>query len=122
MIPPTAQPKDARLAQIESRLGRPRLFAELQALLGRAFGARFRGLVLYGSQARGDCTPESDVDIAVLLEGPIRVHDDLRAILDAIYPVILEGIELSALPVDAAVFESGGYPVYDAARAEGIRL
>lgn len=35
------------------------------------YGSRLKGLILFGSQARGDAGPDSDVDIAVILEGPI---------------------------------------------------
>ena len=33
------------------------------------FGDRLRGIRLYGSTARGDWTPESDIDVLVLLDG-----------------------------------------------------
>ena len=35
--------------------------------LGRALGSNLEQMVLYGSQARGDETPESDVDVLVVL-------------------------------------------------------
>ena len=36
--------------------------------LQKLYGPRLRGLVLYGSYARGDATPESDIDVAVILD------------------------------------------------------
>ena len=36
------------------------------------FGRQLLSVVLYGSVARGDDTPESDVDIAVFLNSPMR--------------------------------------------------
>jgi uncharacterized protein len=34
----------------------------------RRYGARLRGLYLFGSRARGDHKPDSDVDVAVILD------------------------------------------------------
>jgi predicted nucleotidyltransferase len=47
--------------------------ADLDALLGRELGARAPGLVaayLFGSSARGDSRPDSDIDVALLYERP----------------------------------------------------
>ena len=41
------------------------LLKEIKVRLSAAYGERLRGVVLYGSQARGDARPDSDVDILV---------------------------------------------------------
>jgi predicted nucleotidyltransferase len=49
----------------------PRLQAvlgETEAALRGIYGDRFRGLVLFGSQARGRAVPGSDIDLVLLLE------------------------------------------------------
>ena len=55
----------------------------LQAL----YGARFAGLVLYGSIARGDYDAESDIDLLVLLHGEVRSISEIEPIDEALAPV-----------------------------------
>jgi predicted nucleotidyltransferase len=43
--------------------------------------------VLYGSEARGTAHPDSDVDLLVLLRGPVSLGKDLKTIIDALYPL-----------------------------------
>jgi predicted nucleotidyltransferase len=45
------------------------LQAYVHALHAR-YGARLRDVVLFGSRARGDVHPDSDVDVLVILESP----------------------------------------------------
>jgi predicted nucleotidyltransferase len=60
-----------------------------------------RSAVLFGSRARGRFRPDSDADIAVLLEGPRRPFLATKLELaDLAYDVLLEtGIHIQALPL-----------------------
>jgi predicted nucleotidyltransferase len=62
---------------------------------------RTRGAILYGSRARGDHDPDSDVDLLVLLEGERqRFVPTKLAMTDLAYEILLEtGLYISALPV-----------------------
>ena len=44
---------------------------DLVKALRTTFGTRITAIVLYGSMARGDQTPESDIDIALFLRDPM---------------------------------------------------
>ncbi|MEA3401232.1 MAG: nucleotidyltransferase domain-containing protein [Armatimonadota bacterium] len=41
---------------------------QLRAELEELYGERLKGLYLFGSRARGDAEPDSDVDVAVVLD------------------------------------------------------
>jgi predicted nucleotidyltransferase len=47
------------------------LLAEYRKLLEKRFGSRLLKLRLFGSRARGDNEPDSDVDVAVVIQGLI---------------------------------------------------
>lgn len=54
------------------------LLAELRSELGDLYGDRLVKLVLYGSQVRGEVHGESDVDVLVVLDGPIEPGEEIR--------------------------------------------
>lgn len=60
-----------------------------------------KALIVFGSRARGDHRPDSDADVAVLLEGPHqRFLDTKLKMSDAAFDVLLDtGINISPLPI-----------------------
>lgn len=102
-------------------MNRDELLREVRSALEGAFGARLRGVVLYGSEARGTAGPDSDIDLLVLLDGPVDLGKDIETSIKALYPLSMR-LErcISAKPVDAAEYESVECPLYRAAHREGI--
>ena len=45
-----------------------RVLEELKERLSAAYGERLHAVVLFGSEARGDARPDSDIDVLVVLE------------------------------------------------------
>ena len=71
-------------------------------------GERLIGITLFGSKARGDDTPESDIDLAVRVEGATTALED--AVLDIAYDInVACGIYISPRVIDGAVFR---HPVW----------
>jgi predicted nucleotidyltransferase len=99
------------------------LLARIKSRLQAVYGDRLRGVVLYGSEARGEATPDSDVDIMVLLAGPVVLGRELYKIIEALYPLQLEmNRVLEAFPVDEADYLRGEYAWYRNAQKEGIQV
>ena len=108
-----------------------RLPADLVALLGRLdrelrdlYGERrYKGLVIYGSYARGEADEGSDVDLLALLEGEVDPVRELIRLEDVKWPLALEsGYTLSVLTVSVEAYHSSEEPFLWSARSEGIQV
>jgi predicted nucleotidyltransferase len=92
-------------------------------MLQAHYGPRFRGLVLYGSMARGQTDEASDIDLLVLLEEPFDLFEELRRIVELLYPIQLESERLiSAKPASVEAYEAGSVSLYRNARREGVAV
>jgi predicted nucleotidyltransferase len=92
-----------------------------KTILENNYKAQFNGLVLYGSMARNQANLASDIDLLVLLNQPFDYFQELRTIIDLLYPVQLESEQLiSAKPASSKEFEYGVIQLYRNAKREGI--
>ena len=90
-------------------------------ILSDYYGDKFQGLILYGSMARGQTDNFSDIDLLVLLNPPFDYFQELRKIVEILYPVQLESENLiSAKPAAKEEFDSGKILLYRLAKREGL--
>ncbi len=85
-------------------IGDPVVSAALHQLdrkLREQFGSRYVRVILFGSRARGDYQPDSDVDVAVILRGVIADRWKIKQlIIEDTYPVLLEtGLYVQSWPI-----------------------
>ncbi len=101
---------------------------DLRELLGRLdrgiaelYGERYRGLVLFGSYARGEADEGSDVDLLVLLEGEVNGWREYLRVEPITWPMSLEsGYVLSLMPVNVEDYRNAWKPFLMNARKEGV--
>jgi uncharacterized protein len=96
---------------------------ELRRHLEALYGPRLVKMVLYGSQARGDAEPGSDIDVLVVLEGPVSPGEEIARTSDIIASLSLRhGMVLSRAFVSSDRFEREQSPLLINVRREGVAV
>ena len=99
------------------------IMEQCKQVLEEHYGSRFAGLILYGSMARNQTDASSDMDLLVLLNEPFDYFQELRTIVDLLYPLQMESERLiSAKPASVDEFEAGGLQLYRNAKREGVSV
>lgn len=78
--------------------------------------------MLYGSLVRGESTPESDIDLLVLLDDFSGPSEAIRELVEVLHPICLRfDVLISAVPVKQREFDSKTYnPFFRNVRREGV--
>lgn len=99
------------------------VLGDLDGGLQKLYGRRYRGLVLYGSHARGEANEGSDVDLLLLLDGAVEVGREIRRSSELVAFLSLEaGLVLSLVPVSIENYRGSSDPYLIKARREGAVL
>jgi predicted nucleotidyltransferase len=97
------------------------LLAELRRRLEALYGPRLVRLMLFGSQARGDAEQGSDIDVLVVLEGPVRPGEEIARTGEITAGISLENdIVISCTFISADRFEHEESPLMINVRREGV--
>ncbi len=84
------------------------------------YGDRLRQVILFGSWARGDAHPESDIDLLVVLDRVDSPWEELRRMDEALWKVSFQhDVVISEVPVSEEDVRRGSRPMLRRAVAEG---
>lgn len=100
------------------------ILSELRGLLEACYGERLKRLVLFGSQARGDAEPGSDIDVLVVLAGPVDTVEEWKRTGDMLYDLMCahDYILISCLFMDEERFTTRNGPLLRNIRREGVSV
>ncbi|MFW6163550.1 MAG: nucleotidyltransferase domain-containing protein [Planctomycetota bacterium] len=99
------------------------LVRELRDGLHELYGERLKGVYLYGSYARGEGDADSDIDVAVVLSGPVdRARERLRsaALADALS--LREDCLLTLFFLSEAQLRDQPYEIHRSIAREGLPI
>lgn len=100
-----------------------KIITEFRQALEKIYGDKLINLVLYGSQARGDATEDSDIDIMVILKSPVSPGDEIFRMGEVKNQINLKYDQLiSVLPISEEDFLRKDTPLLENIRREGIAL
>lgn len=99
------------------------LLQEAHKLLGAIYGERLSKIVLYGSQARGDASPASDIDLMIVLEGPVNAGKEISRVGKITSDLSLKhNVAISCVFVSADRYQREQSPLLLNVRREGVAV
>jgi predicted nucleotidyltransferase len=99
------------------------ILAELRRHLEALYGSRLVQMVLYGSQARGDAEPGSDIDVLVVFQGPVDAYEEIKRTSEFVAELSLWHDEVvSCIFMDEDRFMHRNGPLLRNIRREGIAV
>jgi predicted nucleotidyltransferase len=99
------------------------ILAELRRRLEALYGPRLVKMILYGSQARGDAAPGSDIDILVVLRGLVRPDKEITRTGETVADLSLRFNKvISCAFMDEVRFTERNGPFLRNVRREGVAV
>jgi predicted nucleotidyltransferase len=96
---------------------------QLKNSLVALYGARLRRVVVYGSQARGDTDQFSDIDVLVVLKGPVQPAAEIARTGEIVAELSLQfNAVISCLFMDEDRYLNRAGPLLRNIRREGVSV
>ncbi len=97
------------------------ILREFRQGLEELYGDRLVSAILFGSQARGDMEPGSDIDVLVVLKGPVHVGTEISRVGALLADVSLRhDCVMSCVFMDEGRFLRRNGPLLRNVRREGV--
>ena len=99
------------------------LVREFRDHLAALYGERLKGVYLYGSYARGEAREDSDIDVAVILGGPVNRRQESRRTSELISTLSLrENCVLMPFFLSEEEYRTGPYAVFRSIAEQGVAV
>lgn len=99
------------------------ILTELRHRFEELYGERLVHIVLFGSQARGDAEPGSDIDVLVVLKGPVSPYEEITRTSETVADLSLQFTEvISCIFMDEERFIHRNGPLLRNIRREGVPI
>ena len=101
----------------------PDIYPELRDRFQDLCGPELKELILFGSRARGEAKPDSDVDLLVVLDGEEAIRRHRESANDVICELSLKyDTVVSCVFTTPETWKHSGMPFYRNVRREGVPL
>jgi uncharacterized protein len=99
------------------------ILSSLRNYLQQEYQERLDRVILFGSEARGEATPESDIDILIVLKDPVNAGAEIERTSQFIAQLCLKhSVLISRLFMPQSRFETESSPLLRNIRQEGILM
>ncbi|MEG3860959.1 nucleotidyltransferase domain-containing protein [Microcoleus sp. herbarium12] len=99
------------------------ILTQLRDQFEQLYGDRLTRMVLYGSQARGDADPDSDIDVLVVLKAPVQVGEEIERTISIVADLSLyNDVVISCNFMNEERFTNYQGPLLRNIRREGILI
>lgn len=96
---------------------------ELKRELQELYGDRLVKLILFGSHARGEANPDSDIDLLAVLQSPVSQVQEISNMSELCVKILLDYDELvSIIPMSEDRFNAKDVALLRNIQREGIEL
>jgi uncharacterized protein len=100
-----------------------KILKELRRRLEALYRERLVHLSLYGSQARGDAAPGADIDVLVVLQGPVSPCTEIaRTVNDVAEISVNHGVVIACMFASQEAYEHEKSPLLLTVRQQEIAL
>lgn len=99
------------------------ILADIRHYLKTLYGEQLYRIVLFGSQARGDAIPESDIDILIVLKQPFNYSQESKRISFLVADLCLEhNVLISCAFATQEQFQKHNNGFFRNVRREGVAV